>query len=51
MPRDVGSVVLRDIGFGAATPIPNFGDQRDLPMKFHLVFWEIVMWYFWWRVD
>ena len=38
MPRYVGSDVIRDVGFGVATLISNFRDQKDLPLYLHWIF-------------
>ena len=38
MPRDFVSDVIRDIGFGVATLISNFRDQKDRPVYFHWIF-------------
>ena len=38
MPRDVGSDVIRDVGFGDATLVSKFRYQKDLPVYFHWIF-------------
>ena len=38
MPIDIGSDMMRDVGFCVATLISKFRYQKDLPVYFHWIF-------------